>query len=113
MRDGNSNFDYQTKTTPGARKQRTHGRGRLGRVRRDERGKERRANTTANGGRHVERGCLSLKTLSKSDISIAETTEPTCLYILKKRASPRLADARLGSANVRNHRGCSISKSRP
>ena len=51
-----------------------------GRVDRDEHGEARRANTTPNGGPHLELGHLRLKTCSKSDFSIAETTWPTHLY---------------------------------
>ena len=51
-----------------------------GRVGRDEQGEARRANTTPNGGPHLELGRLRLKTWSKSDFSIAETTWPTYLY---------------------------------
>ena len=50
-----------------------------GRVERDEQGEARRANTTPNGGPHLELGRLRLKTWSKSNFSIAETTWPTCL----------------------------------
>ena len=52
-----------------------------GRVRRDEQGEARRANTTPNGGTHLELGRLRHKTWSKSDFSIAETTGPTYLYM--------------------------------
>ena len=52
-----------------------------GRVGRDEQGEARRANTTLNGGPHLELGRLRLKTWSKSDFSIAETTWTTYLYI--------------------------------
>ena len=48
-------------------------------VERDEQGEARRANTTPNGGPHLERGRLRLKTGSKSDFSIAETW-PTYPY---------------------------------
>ena len=51
-----------------------------GRVEIDEQGEARRANTTPNGGPNLERGRLRLKTWSKSDFSIAETTWPTSLY---------------------------------
>ena len=51
----------------------------LGRVGRDEQGEARRGNTTPNGGPQLERGRLRLKTWSKSDFSIAETTWPTHL----------------------------------
>ena len=52
------------------------------RVGRDEQGEARRANTTQNGGPHLELGRLRLKTKSKSDFSIAETW-PTylCTYL--------------------------------
>ena len=53
-----------------------------GRVERDERGEARRANTSPDGG-PPELGRLQLKTWSKSDSSIAETTWPTYLYIHK------------------------------
>ena len=52
-----------------------------GRVGRNEHGEARRANTTPNGGPHLELERLLLKTWSKSDFSIAETTWPTYLYI--------------------------------
>ena len=51
-----------------------------GRVRRDEQGEARRANTTPNGGPHLELRRLWLKTSSKSDFPIAETTWSTCLH---------------------------------
>ena len=44
-----------------------------GRVERDGQAEARRANTTQNGEPHLELGRLRLKTLSKSDLSIAET----------------------------------------
>ena len=44
-----------------------------GRVRRDEHGKTHRANTTPNGGPHLQLERLRLKTWSNSDLSIAET----------------------------------------
>ena len=44
-----------------------------GRVGRDEQGVARRANTSPNGGPHLELGRLRLKTCSKSGFSIAET----------------------------------------
>ena len=46
-----------------------------------EQGVASRANTTPNGGPHLELGRLRLKTWSKSDFSIAETTWPTYRYI--------------------------------
>ena len=52
-----------------------------GRVRRDEQGEARRANTTPNGGPHLELGRLRVKIWSKSDFSIVETTWPTYLRI--------------------------------
>ena len=51
-----------------------------GRVGRDEHGEARRANTTPNGGPHLELERVRLTTLSKSDSWIAETTWPTYLY---------------------------------
>ena len=48
-----------------------------GRIGSDEQGEARRGNTTPNGGPHLDRGRLLLKTWSKSDFSIAETTWPT------------------------------------
>ena len=51
--------------------------GRVGRYEQDE---ARRANTTPNGGPHLELGRLRRKTWSKSDLSIAETTGPPYLY---------------------------------
>ena len=57
-----------------------------GRVGRDEQGEACRANTTPNDGSHLEQGRLQLKTWSKSDFSIAETTWPTCLYIYSYKA---------------------------
>ena len=51
------------------------------RVERDGQGETRRANTTPNGRPHLELGRLRLKTWSKSDFSIAETTWPTYRYI--------------------------------
>ena len=52
-----------------------------GRVGRDEQGGARRANTTPNGGPHLELGRLRLKTWSNSDFSIAETTWPKYLLM--------------------------------
>ena len=52
-----------------------------GRVGREEQDEARRANTTPSGGPHLELGRLRLKTWSKTDFSIAETTGPTYLYI--------------------------------
>ena len=52
-----------------------------GRVGRDDHGEARRVNTTPNGGPHLELWCLRLKTWSKCDSSVAETTWPTYLYI--------------------------------
>ena len=69
------------KTAPLSGRRREHGRERPGRVGRDEHGKARRANTTPNGGPHLELERLRLKTCSKSGLSIAETTWSTYLYI--------------------------------
>ena len=52
-----------------------------GRVGKYRQGEARRANTTPNGAPHLEVGHLRLKTWSKSDFPIAETTSPTYLYI--------------------------------
>ena len=52
-----------------------------GRVGRDEQGEAHRANSTPNGGPHLELGRLRLKTWSESDLSIAETTWSTYPYI--------------------------------
>ena len=52
-----------------------------GRVVRGEQGEARRANSTPNDGAQLELGRLRLKTWSKSDFWIAETTWPTYLYI--------------------------------
>ena len=71
-------------------------------VGRDEQGEARQANTTPNGEPHLELGRLRLKTWSKSDFSIAETTRPTHLYVHARGASPWRANARLGSAHARN-----------
>ena len=60
------------------------------RVGRDEQGEARRANTTPNGGPHLELGRLRLKTWAKSDFSIAETTWPTYLYIYQLFNGPTL-----------------------
>ena len=54
-----------------------------GRVGRGEQAEARRANSTPNGGRHLELGRFRLKTWSKSDFSIAQTTGQhicTCVY---------------------------------
>ena len=48
-----------------------------GRVGRDEKGEARRADTTSNDGSHLELRRLRLKSWSKCDFSIAETTWPT------------------------------------
>ena len=54
-----------------------------GRVGRNDQCEARRANTTPSHGAHLELGHLRLKTWSKSDFSIAETTWPTYLvYII-------------------------------
>ena len=57
-----------------------------GRVGRDEHGDARRANTAPNVGPHLELERLRLKTWSKSDFSIAETTWSTylCIYLLSE-----------------------------
>ena len=44
------------------------------------RGEARPAIITPRGGPHLDLGRLGLKTCSKSDFSIAETTGSTCLY---------------------------------
>ena len=90
-----------------------------GRVGRDEQGEARRANTTPNGGPHLELRRLRLKNWSKSDFSIAETWptyniySPQSIYkhIFTRGASPRRDDARHGSAHARNYRA--VGKSRP
>ena len=51
------------------------------RVGRGTQGEARRANSTPNGGPHLELGCLRLKTWSKPYFSIAQTTGPTYLYM--------------------------------
>ena len=51
------------------------------RVRRGELDEAHQANTTPNGGPHLELGHLRLKPWSKSDSSIAQTTWPTYLYM--------------------------------
>ena len=48
-----------------------------GRVGTDEQGEARRANTTPNGEPRLELGRLRLKSWSKSDFSVAETTWST------------------------------------
>ena len=56
-----------------------------GRVRRGEQGEARRANSTPNGGPHLELGRLWLKIWSKTDFSIAQTTGQhfcTCVFII-------------------------------
>ena len=75
-------FDEKMKKAPVAGRRREHGRGhpRQNRERRAK-GEVRRANTTPNGGPHLELGRLRLKTWSKSNFSIAETAWPTYLYI--------------------------------
>ena len=52
-----------------------------GRVGRDEQREARRANTTPNGGPHLELGRVRFNTRSKSDFSIVEMTRATHLYI--------------------------------
>ena len=55
-----------------------------GRVRRGEQGEAWRANSRPNVGSHLELGRLRLKTWSKSDVTIAQTTGQnicTCVYI--------------------------------
>ena len=54
-----------------------------GRVGKDEQGEARRANSTPNGGLHLELIRLRLKTWSKPDFSIAETTWPTSIHTSK------------------------------
>ena len=51
-----------------------------GRVGEGEQGEARRAKSTPNGGPHVELGRLRLKTWSKCDFSIAQTTGQHILY---------------------------------
>ena len=66
-------------------------------VGRDEQGEARRANTAPKGGPHLELERFRLKTWSKSDFSIADTTWPTYVpvHIFTRGASPRRADAAL------------------
>ena len=72
------NFDEKTRTQhPSQGDDASTGGVAPGRFGRDEHGKARRANTTPNGGPHLELERLRLKTWSKSDFSIAETTWPT------------------------------------
>ena len=53
-----------------------------GRVGKGEQGEGRRTKNTPNGGPHLELGRLRLKTWSKSDFSIAQTTgQHICTYI--------------------------------
>ena len=52
-----------------------------GRVGRDEQGGAIRRNIKPNCGAHLELGRLRLKTCSKFDSSIAQTTWPTYLYL--------------------------------
>ena len=49
-------FWQETKTKPVAGRRREHGRAAPGRVERDEQGEARRANSTPNGGPHLELG---------------------------------------------------------
>ena len=79
-RDRNSNFEKKRKQQPSPGDDASTAEAAPGRVGRDEQGKAHRANTTPNGGPHLELGGLRLKTWSKSDFSIAETW-PTYLYI--------------------------------
>ena len=77
MRDRNINLSKKRKQHPTPGDDASTAEAASGRVGRDEQGETRRANPTPNGGAHLELGCLRLKTLAKSDFSIAETTGPT------------------------------------
>ena len=66
--------DKKTKTAPAAWRRREHGR-------EGEQGEARPAMSAPRGGPHLDLGRLRLKTWSKSDFSLAETTWPTYLYI--------------------------------
>ena len=59
-------------------------------VGRGEQGEARTINSTPNGGPHLELGRLRLKTWSKSDFSIAQTTS-TYLHMSLYRAAPERA----------------------
>ena len=74
-------FDPKRKEHPSAGDDASTAEAAPGRVGRDEQGEARRANTTSSGGPHLELRCLRLKIWSESDLSIAETTWQTCLYI--------------------------------
>ena len=88
MRDRNSTLTKQNEHNT-RRRETTRARPRpLPAVRRGEQGEARRANSTPNGGLHFEKGRLRLKTWSKSDLSIAETTGRTYLYIFTAGAQP-------------------------
>ena len=58
------------------------------RVGRDEQGEARPASSAPRGGPHLDLERLRLKTWSKSDLSIAETTGRTYLYIFTAGAQP-------------------------
>ena len=72
-RDRNKTFVQKEKQHPSPGDDVSMAEAASGRVRRDEQGEARRANTTPNGVSHLELGHLRLKTC-KSDFSTAETT---------------------------------------
>ena len=74
-------WEFSTKTENGTPSMDTVGVAR-GDVGRDEHGEARRANTTSNDWPHLDLERLRLKPWSKSHFSIAETTWPTCLYMI-------------------------------
>ena len=71
----------KTETTPGAGRRRAHGRGRFRQSRERWARWERRASTIPKGGPHLELRRSRLKTWSKSNFSIAQTTGPIYLHI--------------------------------
>ena len=115
---GKKYFDEKTKTAPLPGRRREHGRGRPGRVGRDEHGEARRANITPNGGPHFELERLWLKSgLNLTSRLLRRHVQH--IYTNTNRdtrgASLRRPDARLGSARACNYRGSTtiIGKSRP
>ena len=72
-RDRNKTFVQKEKQHPSPGDDVSMAEAASGRVRRDEQGEARRANTTPNGGPHLELGRLRVKIWSKSDFSIVET----------------------------------------
>ena len=76
-RNGRLGKNDKNEKAPAVGRRRKHGTCRVGR---GEQGEARPAMSALRGGPHLDLGRLRLKTWSKSDFSIAETTGRTYLY---------------------------------